>query len=286
MLGLVLAFVQETLGPETAAGRFARVWASVRGRRAATPTVAPDQVAGKDLRDAKRVLPQASRYTNVIWGVVVVLLLLAVIVGIAARHMGWLPRDGRARAPERRAGETATPSTDVAKAPAPAASVSAPPPAVGKMDTARFAVEFGPFVTIDEAEKTERQLNEAGHQTVRFRQETGAALYAVLIEHLPGPRQAETLLATLREQGFAEGVVVRGNDRVAVRVGAPMLLRAAVQLGESLRAKGHQVRVAAQPGQAQTFVIRHGNFASREEAEATGAELARLSLPNRVVRTK
>jgi cell division septation protein DedD len=65
-----------------------------------------------------------------------------------------------------------------------------------------------------------------------------------------------------------------------------MLLRAAVQLAENLRAKGHQVRVAAQPGEAQTFMIRHGNFASREEADAKGAELERLGLPNHVVRAK
>ena len=60
----------------------------------------------------------------------------------------------------------------------------------------------------------------------------------------------------------------------------------ALPISESLRAKGHQVRVAAQPGEAQTFVIRHGNFASREEAEARGAELGRLGLQNHVVRAK
>ena len=147
-------------------------------------------------------------------------------------------------------------------------------------------MEFGPFLTAAEAEKTERQLNEAGHQTVRFRQQTGGALYVVLIERVPAAREAQALVATLREQGFPEAAGVSGNDGIAVRVGEPMLLRAAVQLAENLRSKGHQVRVAAQPGQAQTFVIRHGNFASREEAEAKGAEIGRLSLPNRVVRAK
>ena len=150
----------------------------------------------------------------------------------------------------------------------------------------RFAVEFGPFLTTAEAEKTERQLNTAGHQTVRFRQQTGSALYAVLIERVPGSREAQTLVATLREQGFPESVGVNGSDGLVVRVGEPMLLRATVQLAENLRAKGHQVRVAAQPGQAQTFVIRHGNFASREEADGKAAELSRLGLPNRVVRAK
>jgi Mrp family chromosome partitioning ATPase/cell division septation protein DedD len=171
-----------------------------------------------------------------------------------------------------------------AREPAPREAPGKETPAVAQAP--RFAVEFGPFLTGADAEKTERQLNQAGHQTVRFRQRTGAGLYAVIIERVPGVREANALVATLREQGFADAEVVGGGDAVAVRAGEPMLLRAAVQLAESLRAKGHQVRVAAQPGEAQTIVIRHGNFASREEAEAKGGELTRLGLPNHVVRAK
>src|SRR2546428_565354 len=80
----------------------------------------------------------------------------------------------------------------------------APVPSAGAGPTsgARFAIEFGPFMTAPEAERVERQLNEAGYQTVRFRQQTGAALYAVLIEKILGARDAQTLIAALREQGF------------------------------------------------------------------------------------
>jgi len=150
----------------------------------------------------------------------------------------------------------------------------------------RFAVEFGPFLTGAEAEKTERQLNRAGHQTVRFRQQTGAALYAVLIEGVAGVREAQAVVAALREGGLPDGELIGSGESLSVRVGEPMLLRAAVLLAENLRAKGHRVRVAAQPGEAQTIVIRHGNFASREDAEARGAELDRLGLSNHVVRAK
>ena len=65
-----------------------------------------------------------------------------------------------------------------------------------------------------------------------------------------------------------------------------MVLRGAVQLAERLRAQGHQVRIAAQPGEAITFVIRHGNFASRGEAEDRSGDLTRLGLPNHVVRVR
>jgi hypothetical protein len=162
----------------------------------------------------------------------------------------------------------------------PAPSTVAPPPAEG---ATRFAVEFGPFPTASEAERVERQLSQAGHQTVRFRQQTGAALYAVLIERVADP---ESLIDTLREQGFADAVLVRNGAGPSVRVGEPMVLRGSVQLAEKLRAQGHQVRIAAQPGEAITFVIRHGNFASRDEAERRSGDLSRLGLPNHVVRVR
>ena len=63
------------------------------------------------------------------------------------------------------------------------------------------------------------------------------------------------------------------------RVGAPLPLRGAVELAERVRAAGHHVRVAAQPSEAPAFVIRHGNFASRDEAEAKRSELVQLDLP-------
>jgi cell division septation protein DedD len=152
--------------------------------------------------------------------------------------------------------------------------------------TARFAIEFGPFMTAPEAERVERQLNEAGYPTVRFRQQTGAALYAVLIEKLPGARDAQALVASLRQQGFAEAFVVGEREPLSVQVGLPLPLRGAVQTAERLRASGYQVRVAVQPGEAVVFALRHGNFATLGEAEAKGQELMRLGLGNQVVRVK
>jgi polysaccharide biosynthesis transport protein len=174
--------------------------------------------------------------------------------------------------------------------PAPVASATppqpAPQPSSGLPAGARFAVEFGPFMTPPEAERVERQLSEAGYPTVRFRQQTGASLYAVLIEKLPSARDAQALVAALRQQGFAEAFVVGEREPLSVQVGLPLPLRGAVQAAERLRASGHQVRVAAQPGEAVMFALRHGNFATQGEAEAKGQELMRLGLGNQVVRVK
>jgi len=107
----------------------------------------------------------------------------------------------------------------------------------------------------------------------------------VLIERLPAGRDAEALVGALREQGFAEAAVAR-PDPPAVRLGEPTALRGAVELAERARALGYAVRVSAQPGEAVAYVIRHGNFASRLEAEAKAAELGRLGLSHQVIQVR
>jgi hypothetical protein len=164
-----------------------------------------------------------------------------------------------------------------APSPAPVAGTPAPP--------AQFVVEFGPFPTATDVERAERQLTQAGLPTTRVREQTGASLYAVLIERMPAGRDARTLAAVLREQGFADAAVIR-RDPPAVRLGAPVALRGAVALAERARGLGHPVRVAAEPGEAIAYVIRHGRFASREEAETRAEELGRFGLSQQVIRVR
>jgi hypothetical protein len=150
----------------------------------------------------------------------------------------------------------------------------------------RFAIEFGPFASAIDSERVERQLTQAGYQTVRYRQQAGGTTHAVFIEGVATPGEAEHLVSTLGEEGFGTAQVVTRSERLRVRVGEPLALRPAVQLAERLRALGHQVRIAATPDAAVTYVIRHGNFAAREDAEATGAELMRLGLAHEIVRVR
>ena len=172
---------------------------------------------------------------------------------------------------------------------APSASVPRPTGSRGSIIvpgvTSRFALEFGPFFAPADAEQVERQLTQAGLPTVRFRQKTGGRLYAVLLERIPGVPEAQALVGTLREQGHGEAVVLR-EDPPLVRVSEPLPLRPAVQLGGRLRADGHEVRVATQPGEAVAFTIRHGNFPSKREADARAEELGRLGLVSQVVQVR
>jgi len=171
-------------------------------------------------------------------------------------------------------------------APTPLAALARPLPTAPRAGAARFAVEFGPFVAAADADIVERRLTEAGYPTVRTRQRSGGTAYAVLIERVPTAYEAGRIATTLREGGIGEAAIV-STDPVVLRVGAPLPLRGAVELAERVRAAGHQVRIAAQPGEAVAFIVRHGAFASREEAEVKRRELGQLDLPaNQVVQVR
>jgi cell division protein FtsN len=71
-----------------------------------------------------------------------------------------------------------------------------------------------------------------------------------------------------------------------LRLGEPQPLRATVELAERARALGHPVRVAAEPGEAIVYLIRHGSFVSRPEAETRSAELGRLGLSHQVIQVR
>jgi hypothetical protein len=173
-----------------------------------------------------------------------------------------------------------TPPAPAVNAPLLAMTPPAPsaPPAAPARDTTRFAVMFGPFSSAVEAQRVERTLIKAGHDALRARQEAGPTMYAVLIERISTAQDARTIMSVLREQAIGEAAIV-STEPVIVRVGDVHPLRGAVALAERVRKAGYRVRVAAQSGGKATYVIRHGSFATREEAEARSRELARLSVP-------
>jgi cell division septation protein DedD len=151
-------------------------------------------------------------------------------------------------------------------------------PTTAPKEGSRFAVMFGPFATAADADKLERTLIRAGHPTVRTRADAGPTVFAVLIERVPTAHDARTMINVLREQGMGEATIA-STEPLVVRVGDPRPLRGAVELAERVRKAGYQVRVAARPNPSVAYIIRHGNFATRDEAEARSRELTRLSVP-------
>ncbi len=185
------------------------------------------------------------------------------------------------------------PATAPPAAPAPArdepreAGAPAPgapgPPAPAPV---RYALALGTFAVPEDAERVEAKLNQAGFSTVRFRQQVPAKLFAVLIASLRDPEEGQTTIERLQKDGYAQGVLMVGRTGVTVRVGVPTPLRTAVQLAEKLRGAGYDARVATEPTRAGQVSLRHGNFASRAEADDASREVARLGVPNEVIQIR
>jgi len=198
-----------------------------------------------------------------------------------------------------------TPSSPpVAAAPAPPAPTPAPPaarerseePREAARDPAasgapvpapvRYALALGTFAVPEDAERVETKLNQAGFSTVRFRQQVPAKLFAVVVGSLKDAEEAQATVERLQKEGYGSGVLLVGRTGVTIRVGTPTPLRTAVQLAEKLRAAGYDARVATEPTRAGQVSLRHGNFASRAEAEEASREVARLGVPNEVIQIR
>jgi cell division protein FtsN len=167
--------------------------------------------------------------------------------------------------------------------PRPAREVPPPPRKVAAPP--RWALELGSFALAEEAERAESLLNHAGFTTVRFRQETGSRLYLVSVA-LPSREEAQTAAERLRQEGLEPATVAESPHGAVVRVGTGLPLRSAVRLSERVRGAGYEPRVAAGTGRAGQITLRHGSFASRREAEQVGEQIARLGLPNEVVKIR
>jgi succinoglycan biosynthesis transport protein ExoP len=308
---------------EREGGPLQRAWDRVRARVGGSPAAVADAAqasaaASRQAREEGEPSPsprRRSRSRKLGVGVGVAGVLVAVLTVLAAWQMGVFGGTRPLAQLRQRLGigpaSPAPPTTPPVSSTPPleprAADAHPAPPAMGRGTAApipepagaarattgakpsaaatRFAVEFGPYVTTADAERVERQLTQAGLPSARFRQQTGGGLYGVLLEQMPAGRDAGALVVALREQGFGEASVVR-QDPPAVRLGEPLPLRGAVELAERARALGHQVRVAAQPGEAVAYTIRHGNFGSRLEAEAKAQELGRLGLSRQVIQVR
>jgi cell division protein FtsN len=167
---------------------------------------------------------------------------------------------------------------------APAAVLSAR--AVPARLAARYSLDLGTFAVVEDAERAEAQLNQAGFSTVRFRQQEPVRLFTVTLASPPDPDETQAIVSRLREDGFAQTVMPEGAWGTDIRVAQAIPLRTAVRVAERLRSAGHEPRVWAEAARAGQVTLRHGTFTSREEAEAVGREISRLGMDNEVVQIR
>ena len=179
--------------------------------------------------------------------------------------------------------ETETPAPPPLQPPPPAPIVTAP----RKVETAapplvRYALDLGAFALDDEAERVETQLNQAGYSTVRFRQQAPARLFSVLVP-LRDVAEGFEVLQRLKDEGLPQAMPLTGEGTPVVRAAQALPIKAAVELGERLRAARFEIRVSAEAARPGQISLRHGNFTSRQEAESAGRDISRLGVPNEIV---
>ena len=150
----------------------------------------------------------------------------------------------------------------------------------------RYALALGTFPLADDAERIEARLNQAGFSTVRFRQQASAKLFSVVIAQIRDTNEAQAVVEQLRQEGFPQAVVLAAQDGLAVRVAQSLPMRTAVQTAEQLRGAGHDARVNGEASRAGHITLRHGNFVTRQEAEAASREIARLGVANEVIQLR
>ena len=173
-------------------------------------------------------------------------------------------------------------------APAPGSSEASPPaptPAAASA-ASRYALALGTYPVAEDAERIEARLNQAGFSTVRFRQQAPARLFSVMIPQVRSAEEAQAVVERLRQEGFTQAVVLAVGDELVVRVAQSLPLRTAVRTAEQLRAAGHDANVTGEASRAGQITLRHGNFTTRQEAETASREIARLGVPNEVVRVR
>jgi SPOR domain len=150
----------------------------------------------------------------------------------------------------------------------------------------RYTLAVGTFAVTDDAVRVEARLNQAGFSTVRFRQQATAKLFSVQIGSLKDAEDGQATVERLQKAGYAAALVPGGRSGATVRVGEATPLRTAIQVAEKLRTAGYDAHVVAEPARAGQVSLRHGNFASRGEAEAASREIARLGVPNEVIQIR
>ena len=161
--------------------------------------------------------------------------------------------------------------------PGPSVPVVPRPPAPAE----RYALESGPFVPGDAADRLEGELNRLGHSTVRFRKEDTARLFVVTATGFASSDEARQ---AVRELG--RGTVIEEAGIAEIVLGRHPSLAEAVAVARPLRARGFEVRVNEALVPSGQYHIRYGQFARRADAQAYREALARRGIGSRVVKVR
>jgi len=231
------------------------------------------------------VFPRVRRYADLSLGLAVVTLLVLLTAAGLGRRLDGVFGPSPPRAVLSVPAEVAAPPEAPTPATGPAANRAAAPggpPAEGDASAARYAMEAGPFLAAEAADRMEELLNRLGYATIRFRKQEVTRHYRVTVEGLDSLEGAQRVVAAL-----GRGTVVEApGGGVHVEVTKAASLREAVVAGRALKARGLEIRIVSTESPTTIYHVRYGQFLSEDEARGRGRELEQLGVESRVVRGK
>ncbi|MBI2460034.1 MAG: hypothetical protein HYV61_00625 [Candidatus Rokubacteria bacterium] len=231
------------------------------------------------------MFPRVRRYADVALGLAVVALLVLLVVAGLGRRLDGVFRPSPPRVLLPAPAEVAVPPQAPTPATGPATDRPAAPggpPAEGDASAARYALEAGPFLAAEAADRMEELLNRLGYATIRFRKQEVTRHYRVTVEGLDSLDGAKRVVAAL-----GRGTIVEapgGGGHVEVTKAAS--LREAVVAGRALKERGYEIRIVSTESPTTIYHVRYGQFLSEDEARGRGRELEHLGVESRVVRGK
>jgi len=163
--------------------------------------------------------------------------------------------------------------TKIAKAPArppgalaPAARPEAPP------RPGSFSLQVGAMINEANAQQLKQRLEQLGYSPVIQKGLANVRRHVVTIGDTPERAAAEDLAKLLANQGIRARVTSEGG-RFTVEVGSFASEDDAIDLARELQKRNYPPMIRDLQQKATLYLIRLGNYASRDEARAKGAEL-------------
>lgn len=219
------------------------------------------------------------RYADLPLGIAVVTLLILLVAALLGRRFDEIWRTPPPRVILPAVSEPAPPPVAAPTPPAPAPAASAEP---SPAPVPRYALEAGPFLAAEAADRMEELLNGLGYATVRFRAQDLTRRYRVILEGFESLEAAKRAVAELGRGTLTE----TPTGQIRVEVTKSVSLKDAVATGRALRARGYEARIDSTESPTFIYHLRYGQFLSESEARARARELELLGIESRVVRSK
>lgn len=180
-----------------------------------------------------------------------------------------------------------------AQAPGPAAPVKPSPPAVkseakappkAPSATAKgYTVQVGAMAQQANAEALKKKLETLGYPTTVRKGSGFASKHTVTVGDPVEKNDAEATIRRLGVDGFPSTLIPM-EGKYSPLVGSFVNLDDAIDMARELQKKNYRPKITSKPATTAIFQVRHGQFATRDEALKRGEELKSKGFSAWVVR--